>query len=318
MIIILVPVAEKCVNNVLDWLIASEVSFMRITPEVPPSIEICIENSEIEYKINDLLESNISCFWVRKGYMTYATNLDSEETNIIAKTLLDYLSTEFDILSDYLLRQLESKKHLGNYFDRTPNKLHYLKFATEVGLTIPNTLVTSKKTTLVNFKLSKGELITKSIKDSFNVVNSKSHYYNNTERIADEHIESMPDSFFSTLVQENIRKKIELRIIFINQTLYSAAIFSQNNPKTQTDWRNQNLDKPNRIVPFKLPPIVVEKVQRFIKKSGLNIGAIDMIVTPEDDFVFLECNPNGQIGMVSESCNYFIESHIANFLKNEK
>ena len=51
-----------------------------------------------------------------------------------------------------------------------------------------------------------------------------------------------------------------------------------------------------------------------MKHLGLNTGSIDMIVTPEREYVFLEVNPAGNIEMVSKNCNYPIEQEIANFL----
>jgi glutathione synthase/RimK-type ligase-like ATP-grasp enzyme len=92
------------------------------------------------------------------------------------------------------------------------------------------------------------------------------------------------------------------------------AIFSQNDEKTIVDWRNYNHDRPNRKIPFKLPLEVENNIRKFIKASGLNTGAIDMVVTKGRKYVFLECNPNGQISMVSEHCNYFIEKYIADYL----
>ena len=38
-----------------------------------------------------------------------------------------------------------------------------------------------------------------------------------------------------------------------------------------------------------------------------------MIVTPTNEYVFLEVNPVGQFNFVSELCNYYIEKNIAEF-----
>ena len=47
---------------------------------------------------------------------------------------------------------------------------------------------------------------------------------------------------------------------------------------------------------------------------GLNTGSIDMILTPEGDYYFLEVNPVGQFGMISHPCNFYLEEKVANFL----
>jgi len=43
----------------------------------------------------------------------------------------------------------------------------------------------------------------------------------------------------------------------------------------------------------------------------LNSGSIDILVTPNNEYVFLEVNPVGQFGMVSQPCNYYLEKRIA-------
>ena len=51
---------------------------------------------------------------------------------------------------------------------------------------------------------------------------------------------------------------------------------------------------------------------------GLDSGSIDMVVTKEGDFVFLEVNPVGQFNQVSKPCNYFLEKEISKYFTNDK
>ena len=39
-----------------------------------------------------------------------------------------------------------------------------------------------------------------------------------------------------------------------------------------------------------------------------------MILNKNNEYVFLEINPVGQYGMVSEPCNYFLDKKIAHYL----
>ncbi len=39
---------------------------------------------------------------------------------------------------------------------------------------------------------------------------------------------------------------------------------------------------------------------RLMKALKINFGAIDMILTPEGEYVFLEVNPNGQWGWIEK------------------
>jgi glutathione synthase/RimK-type ligase-like ATP-grasp enzyme len=94
------------------------------------------------------------------------------------------------------------------------------------------------------------------------------------------------------------------------------AIFSQRDEQTRVDFRNFNKSKPNRNIPFLLPKQLKEKLTKFMKTLNLNTGSIDMIYSTKKEFVFLEVNPVGQVGWLSENCNYYIERDIAYYLSN--
>jgi glutathione synthase/RimK-type ligase-like ATP-grasp enzyme len=121
----------------------------------------------------------------------------------------------------------------------------------------------------------------------------------------------MDDAFLPSLFQEYISKKIEIRSFYLNDVFYSMAIFSQLDSLTTLDYRNYNLEKPNRTVPFCLPESVQIQVKKLMKRLELDTGSIDLILTMEGDYVFLEINPTGQFGWLSKSCNYYIEREIA-------
>ena len=313
MIFILAPTAEKATNDVIAWLLASGQRVMRVTKETMPNISVNINGAEVS--INDIKIGNFLSFWVRKGHFTYQLGRSEIET-AVKNDIEKYLNKEFGILSDFVVKQLETKPHLGNYFESNPNKLRHLQLAQQAGLAIPQTRITQSKTALKAFKNEYGTIISKSIKDSFTGTYEGTYYYNHTERVTNEMIEAMPETFFPSLIQEELNKEYELRIVFVKEKVWAMAIFSQNDLKTVVDWRNYNNEKPNRLVPYLLPETLLLQIKQFARLAKLNTGAIDMVVTKDKRHVFLECNPNGQISMVSQKCNYPIEKYIADFLTN--
>jgi glutathione synthase/RimK-type ligase-like ATP-grasp enzyme len=66
-----------------------------------------------------------------------------------------------------------------------------------------------------------------------------------------------------------------------------------------------------RICPVQIPSEIKNKLILLMKQLQLESGSIDMIVTPNNEYVFLEVNPVGQFDYVSKLCNYFIEKEIA-------
>jgi glutathione synthase/RimK-type ligase-like ATP-grasp enzyme len=122
---------------------------------------------------------------------------------------------------------------------------------------------------------------------------------------------NIPNLFFPSLFQEKIKKKFEIRVFFLLGECYSMAIFSQNDDETKVDFRRYNLEKQNYRVPYNLPENIKNKIKIFMKNQGLNTGSLDIILSEEMKYYFLEVNPVGQFGMVSYPCNFKLEKRIA-------
>ena len=98
-----------------------------------------------------------------------------------------------------------------------------------------------------------------------------------------------------TILQPYVEKAYELRCVVIGERIFSARLNSQANEVTRKDWRAGDLDHGElEHEVFDLPEHVEAALQRLMRSFGINFASIDMIVTPEDEFVFLDLNPNGQ------------------------
>lgn len=101
------------------------------------------------------------------------------------------------------------------------------------------------------------------------------------------------------IIQEYIEKKYELRIIVIGNKVFACVIYSQAGPElAKIDWRSGE-DKV-KIEPFTLPEEIERKCIQLNETLGLEFGCMDFIVTPDDNYVFLENNTNGQWYMFEE------------------
>ena len=92
--------------------------------------------------------------------------------------------------------------------------------------------------------------------------------------------------------QELVPKCLELRVTVIGEELFTCEIHSQAHERTVLDWRHYDVS-----IPYKkgsLPGEIAEKCLTLTKSYGLNFSAIDLIVRPDGEYVFLEINPNGQ------------------------
>ena len=100
-------------------------------------------------------------------------------------------------------------------------------------------------------------------------------------------------------------------MFYLDGVFYSSAIFSQNDEQTKIDFRNYNESNPNRVLPFNMPKTEEAKFRKLMKALNLNSGSLDIIVTKDGEYVFLEVNPVGQFTQVSFPCNYYLEKQMA-------
>ena len=83
------------------------------------------------------------------------------------------------------------------------------------------------------------------------------------------------------------------------------------------DWR-QGYDHGLRYEPYDLPNDISEKCIKFLERMRLNFGAFDFIVTPSGEYVFLECNPNGQWLWIEMETGLKISEAIADTLASRE
>lgn len=101
------------------------------------------------------------------------------------------------------------------------------------------------------------------------------------------------------IFQLEVKKKFELRVICFGDYIVAAKLNSQSHVKGEIDWRAIPEGEMS-VEPYLLPPEVAAKIRQFMDKMGLVFGSLDLIVTPEDDYIFLEVNEQGQFLWLEE------------------
>lgn len=100
------------------------------------------------------------------------------------------------------------------------------------------------------------------------------------------------------MFQELVEKKHELRVTVFEDRIFTCRINSQKNELTRYDWRRQ--DTLPQATVGELPDSIADACLKLLDEFGLRFGAFDFIVTPDDEHIFLEVNPNGQWLFVQE------------------
>jgi hypothetical protein len=189
-------------------------------------------------------------------------------------------------------------------------KVEQLQRAAQHGFAVPRTLITTDPQQVQAFyEQCRGQMIFKVLSDPFLAAQRMSvrypdqpppESYGAQTTLVGEAELAMLDGvrLVPSLFQEYVPKRLELRVTVIGDELFAAEIHSQEHPKTRIDWRHYDVDIPYRKA--ELPHDVAERCMAFVKSYGLNFSALDLILTPDGQYVFIENNPNGQFMFIEE------------------
>ena len=201
----------------------------------------------------------------------------------------------------FLLYYLGDRFCLGHHlYDRSAaSKMLQLKDAGELGIRTPDTCFSNSKSAIESFCRKFETVCLKSIDNDniwFEDIAKEHILY--TQEIKSEDLTKLDNESFSQTVsylQNYIEKAFELRITVVDTKIFACKIDSQKMGKRlgQIDWR-QGLDYDMGHSKYDLPTWVADFCTTFLHRLHLNFGCFDFIVTPEGEYVFLECNPNGQ------------------------
>ena len=194
------------------------------------------------------------------------------------------------------------------------NKQRQLRVASEVGLVIPKTLITNDPEAVREFfQQVKGKMVTKLLKAlSYSMEYTPFFLY--TSIVKEDDLQDAESLRYCPMVfQEQIPKQLELRVIFVQGKVFVGALDSSIYEKSTVDWRRPNTDV-GAWQHHELPDEIVARIKALMDNFGLLYGALDFIVTPSGDYVFLEVNPGGEWGMLERDLELPISNAIAEAL----
>jgi len=316
---------EVTTEEVMDWIAYLKGDALRLNGEDlldpnhycfqlsargEPHLYLHLEGCRREINLDE-----IYVVWFRRWYNYNNLNfLEAIKKTELKHRIERHMTYEINTLSRFLFKMLKDKYWLSSERDVGINKLEILQAAGSVGLDIPHTMVTNTKTQLVHFKKQHGRIVTKCIGEPTFFNYKKANYGLYSEPIDDAALVSLPGVFFPCLAQEMLPKEYELRVFYLDGDFYSMAIFSQEDKRTEVDFRKYIHEKPTRNVPYNLPAPLEDKITRLMNLLEMETGSIDIVKTRDNRYVFLEVNPLGQFSMVSHPCNYYLEKKVAEFL----
>lgn len=248
----------------------------------------------------DILQlDEVGAFWLRKkGNFSYNAQLSKQEI-AFANSEMEHLL--FGLYNSCDCYWMSRPSDIRNAIWK-PEQLHRAK---RFGFATPKSIITSSPAAVREFWADcKQGIVFKTLSDSSLASQSVSQnevetYGLKTTLITDEN-DGMLDSISTAagFFQEYIPKALELRVTVIGQTVYAAEIHSQSDPRTLIDYRDfsAEIKYDVAVLPENIERLCIE----FVRSYGLEYSALDLIVTPAGQYVFLENNPVGQFYFVEQ------------------
>ena len=178
--------------------------------------------------------------------------------------------------------------------------------AASVGFRVPATLVSNDKRSVQAFQRQNGyQLIMKSV--SAGKVGTVGDGGENipfvvmTMRVSPEDLEAATTeeiAYCPHFFQREIPKSHELRVVVVDDRVLAFRIDSQKHELSSLDWR-----KGIEVAGFAAVSLdggTVAQIRAFMSRMGLFTGSLDLIVDPEQQVWFLECNQDGAWGWLDD------------------
>ena len=165
-----------------------------------------------------------------------------------------------------------------------------LMAAREVGLAVPETLISNSPDAVSAFVADDGGYVYKTLTWFHGPPDRV--VFTSPVRAADVQADRQAIALAPGIFQRRIPKRYELRVTVVGDRALAVRIDSQARADTRLDWRRNQFEVP--YCRHDLSPELEEALVALTGRLGLTFGAHDLIVTPDGETVFLEVNPIGQ------------------------
>lgn len=334
MIVILSNKEDIHCNPVIEKLTASGEDFFRLNTDglgtdydvvlnVAPGRKRLFLKNRFNEKEIDL--SNVKSVWERRPTSPSFDHLTNSN-------LKEVLEEELSELAWWLRTLPKTTRFLGHHsLDRSnENKIKQLEVADSIcsqfdigAVSILPTLVTNKRSFLSDFVSgsSGSEFFTIKPIGADGIVIDDTHemvfWSTRVDRATVENFDE--DSLLACpiLIQPYQEKDSELRCTLVGESVISCEIRNEDlvSGEGKEDWR-QGYAEPMPWHVINTPPAISKFCSRYAEQIGTNFGCFDFIKKPDGNYIFLECNPNGQWMWLEEEAGAPISDAIVEYLSD--
>jgi len=186
-------------------------------------------------------------------------------------------------------------------------KAFQLAAAKAVGLRVPRTCITNSPEAVLSLTSEGNPLVYKRIGPAPKPLTA-------TKDLLPSDIQRL-DTLVNcpAIFQEHVDARYDIRVTVVGAELYATEIHSQVGA-SRLDWR---FDHTVPFLPHTLDTDTSVRLRALMARLNLVYGAIDLRLTPEGEYVFLEVNPGGQYLFVELLAGLPISESLANYLAGE-
>lgn len=244
-----------------------------------------LETSETKYRLDD-----ISSVWYRRAYNIGNGLKEELDPKFFGAAMGEIRNTLFGFLESVDAYALGKP----SVYRRLDSKEEQLKIADKIGLTIPETCLTNNPEEARKFILKHKNVVAK-MQTGFAIYEDGVESVVFTNVVHEDRLEELDSLLYCPMqFQKMIEKKKELRITVVGRDVYAFEVDSQQFEDAKVDWRKDGVNLIDKWSRTELPKNIEEKLLDLLDVYNVDYGAIDMIVSPDDEYYFIEINAAGE------------------------
>ena len=248
------------------------------------SIGYCDDRTKVIYNGNAI--EGINSIWFRRPYL-FDFNISDKQQYLIAEE-------EFrDTLSGLWLIWQELKwVNNPNAINTARVKPYQLKVASDIGLLIPQTVITNDVSEAEQF-CDAHEAVFKPMSGYSLEYQDKIHtaYTTKVTKEIRENLSLVRNQH--VMLQKYIRKTREIRVTCVGNDIFATSITCEDFEEV-IDQRTPGNYERLSYEPWRLPVEIQNKIRLLLGKLGLTYAAIDLAINSDGEYIFFEVNPIGQ------------------------
>ncbi|EJL70074.1 MvdD family ATP-grasp ribosomal peptide maturase [Chryseobacterium populi] len=244
-----------------------------------------LETPDAKHRLDD-----ITAVWYRRAYNMGNGLKEEIDAKFYGAAMGEIRTTLFGFLESIDTYALGKP----SVYRRLDSKEEQLKIADKIGFKIPETCITNNPEEAKSFILKHQNVIGK-MQSGFAIYEDGVESVVFTNVIEEEKLEDLDSLLYCPMqFQKKIEKKKELRVTVVGRDVYAFEIDSQKFDDAKVDWRKDGVNLIDKWMPTELPRDIEAKILELLDVYNVDYGAMDIIVSPEDEYYFIEINAAGE------------------------